>query len=131
VFLDRFKAAGLVPENTGVADFQGFLELMLTHNRITSSYSPAIYPGKILVFRAEDVPAYDTTQSAASIDTNRAPDLGWQKYSSQPVEIISVPGDHISMITAPNVQSLAEKLARQIFLERRKNDDKNTLGKSG
>jgi thioesterase domain-containing protein len=44
----------------------------------------------------------------------REPDLGWQKYASQPVEIVSVPGDHVTMITSPNVQTLAAQLARRV-----------------
>lgn len=135
VFLDRFKAAALVPENTSVAGFQGFLELMLMHNRITAEYSPGRYPGKILVFRAAEADATlnldPALAAAAGISADREPDLGWQKYSSRPVEVIPVPGDHVSMMAAPNVQPLAEKLARQVILERNKNDDKNTLSRSG
>ena len=98
VFLVRFKAHQLVPEATEVEDFQHFLRLMLEHNRITGEYAPAKYPGKILVFRARErvgeVP----------------PDLGWQRLSDQPVEVVEVPGSHVSMMRAPHVQLLAEAL---------------------
>lgn len=130
VFLDKFKAAGLVPANTSVSDFQVFLELMLMHNNITRAYSPRVYPGKICVFRAEEAFVFDPVLSeAADVAVKRQPDLGWQQYSSQPVEIISVPGNHVSMITAPNVPLLAKKLAQQIILEKVKNNDKNTFSK--
>jgi amino acid adenylation domain-containing protein len=115
VFLDKFKANNLVPENTSLKDFHGFLELMITHNRVTAEYSPNVYHGKIVVFRAEEVIALNSElYEAMGISKEREPDLGWQKYSSQPVEIIPVPGNHVSMITNPNVQVLAEKIARQI-----------------
>lgn len=114
-FLDRFKAVGLAPENTAAADFQGFLELMLKHNDMTTEYAPGVYPGKILVFRAEDALSFDPVLSeAAEFEINRPPDLGWQKFSSQTVEIIQVPGNHVSMITAPNARTLAEKLAQNL-----------------
>ncbi|MGA9381054.1 MAG: amino acid adenylation domain-containing protein [Phormidium sp.] len=35
---------------------------------------------------------------------------GWNNYSSKPVDVEFVPGDHITMMTPPNVQVLAERL---------------------
>lgn len=99
VFLERFKAHGLVPPTTTVADFRGFLDLMLAHNRMTADYAPGVYAGRIVVFRA------------GREDDGRAPDLGWQRYSAQPVEVIAVPGTHVSMMSRPDVQTLARRLA--------------------
>ncbi len=99
VFLERFKAHGLAPPTTTVADFRGFLDLMLAHNRMTADYAPGVYAGRIVVFRA------------GRADDGRAPDLGWQRYSAQPVEVIAVPGTHVSMMRSPAVQTLARRLA--------------------
>jgi len=108
VLLERFKANRLAPETTTVKDFRGFLELMLAHNRITTEYAPAEYAGTILVVRADD----DTSAGRA-----REPDLGWQQYSAQPVEVIGVPGNHVSMMRDPNVHVLAERLAARLSRE--------------
>jgi amino acid adenylation domain-containing protein len=115
LFLEKFKAARLVPENTTVEDFQGFLELMITHNRVTAEYAPGVYPGKVVVFRAEEPVAVEPELcEAMGLGSEREPDLGWQKYTSQPVEVVSVPGSHITMIAGPNVQALAEKIAGRV-----------------
>lgn len=36
--------------------------------------------------------------------------LGWDQFSEEPGEIHVVPGDHLTMITEPYVQILAERL---------------------
>jgi amino acid adenylation domain-containing protein len=108
VFLERFKANHLAPETTTVKDFRGFLELMLTHNRITSEYQPVEYSGKILVIRATD---------DLGVKPAREPDLGWQSFSAQPVEVMAVPGSHVSMMRDPNVRVLAERLAARLSKE--------------
>jgi amino acid adenylation domain-containing protein len=111
-FLERFKANNLAPETTGVDEFRGFLDLMLAHNRITAQFAPAVYPGRIVVFRAETPVGFDEGPPV-----ERAADLGWQRWSAQPVEVVSVPGNHVSMMRAPNVAILAEKLAAHIPID--------------
>jgi thioesterase domain-containing protein len=108
VFLERFKANRLAPETTTVKDFRGFLELMLAHNRMTAEYAAAGYSGKILVVRADD----DTHAGRT-----REPDLGWQQYSAQTVEVIAVPGTHVSMMRDPNIHVLAGRLAARLSRE--------------
>lgn len=115
VFLEKFKTARLVPEATSVADFQGFLDLLLAHNDAAANYSPAIYDGRVVVFRAEESLIIEPEMRVAlGSEGERELDLGWQRYASQPVEVINVPGNHVTMITSPNVQTLAEHLARRV-----------------
>jgi thioesterase domain-containing protein len=56
-----------------------------------------VYPNQITVFPASEQFCDD-------------PAMGWDQVSSEPVETYSVPGDHITMVTEPHVQVLAEKL---------------------
>jgi thioesterase domain-containing protein/acyl carrier protein len=102
VFLERFKAHQLVPEMTTVEDFRRFLDLMLAHNRMTAGYVPAVYPGRILVLRAD------------ADGDERPPDLGWQRHSMQPVDVVAVPGSHVSMMRPPHVEIVAERLREWI-----------------
>jgi thioesterase domain-containing protein len=99
IFLERFKAHQLAPATTTTGDFRGFLDLMLAHNRMTGEYSPGRYGGRVVVFRA----GRDHDQ--------RPPDLGWQRHCTQPVEVVAVPGSHVSMMQTPAVETLAERLA--------------------
>jgi amino acid adenylation domain-containing protein len=102
VLLERFKVHQLAPESTTVGDFRGFLDLMLAHNRMTGEYVPETYAGRIVVFRA------------GPDDDARPADLGWQRWSSQPVEVVRVPGSHVSMMRRPDVETLAQRLASWI-----------------
>jgi thioesterase domain-containing protein len=43
-------------------------------------------------------------------------DLGWNKFSAEPVNVYFVPGNHVTMITQPYVQVLAERLKACIQL---------------
>jgi amino acid adenylation domain-containing protein len=113
LFLEKFKAARLVPESTGVEGFRGFLELMITHNRITAEYAPGVYDGRVVVFRAEESSGLEPLSERV-----RAHDLGWQRYTSRPVEVVGVPGSHVTMITRPNVRALAAALAARAVQRR-------------
>jgi amino acid adenylation domain-containing protein len=111
LFLDKFKAFELAPEATRVEEFQGFLKLMLDHNRITGEYEGGLYPGRVLVFRAEGKMSGSTSGPGRLA---RRPDLGWQQHTAQPVQVIPVPGSHISMIRPPHVQALADAIVGAI-----------------
>ena len=63
-------------------------------------YVPKRYSGRMLVIRAEGrAPEY-----------RHSPSLGWNEVASEPIEIFSVPGDHLSFLLKPNVEHLAEKI---------------------
>jgi len=121
LFLHRFKAASLVPEATTVGEFHGFLDLMLRHNRLTQEYAPETYPGRIVVLRAEEGLVLDAQPETAHGHSDaRESDLGWQRYAAE-VEVVPVPGNHVSMMTDPHVVVLAQRLAR--FMWSQKNQE--------
>ena len=104
LFFSLFKTHQLIPEGTDVEQFRGYLDTMLLHNRIALDYRPQIYAGKVLLLRAQ----YAMPVGAQN---KRAADLGWQQYTEQPLEVIAVPGDHVSMMRQPHVNVLAASLA--------------------
>ena len=63
-------------------------------------YKKHPYPGRVTLFRA--------TERQRSI---AADDLGWGEIVQKGVEIIDVPGNHITMIREPNLQVLVSNLA--------------------
>ncbi|QYX31924.1 non-ribosomal peptide synthetase [Sphaerospermopsis torques-reginae] len=63
----------------------------------------------IVLFRAEEV--YDIVlQEIRAISNYDLPDWGWQAYTTNPVKVISVPGNHGRMLYEPNVKTLASHL---------------------
>jgi amino acid adenylation domain-containing protein len=68
-------------------------------NRDSFNYVPVEYPGDVVLFRPE------IQRHGLSHD----PSLGWDGVVPQ-LEIIDVPGDHVTMFAPPNVDVLAPKL---------------------
>jgi amino acid adenylation domain-containing protein len=66
--------------------------------------APAIYPGKVLLFRAKDVP-----QLPESDET-----LGWRELVQDGVEVVFVPGDHETMFHDPYVGFFSERLRQAL-----------------
>ena len=115
LFLNEFKKHNLVPADVQLEKFKDFLDIMIKHNEVTMDYNPEIYNGKVLIIKAEHSFEIDSSlKKASELFRPRAKDLGWQVYIKNNVNIILVPGDHISMMTKPNINILAEKLKHWI-----------------
>ncbi|MFN7949393.1 MAG: amino acid adenylation domain-containing protein [Blastocatellia bacterium] len=75
----------------------------------SKNYLPQVYPGRVTFFCAEQ------EVSAAENIT------GWQKLAAGGVEVITVPGDHQTMIKEPDVQHLAQRLQACLDRTQREN----------
>ena len=102
LLLDRFKRHQLAPETTREEDFRSFLDRMLEHNRMTMAHAPEPYPGKIVVVRAAG--------EGDAFAHHPVPDLGWAPLSLGGLEVVSVPGSHVSMMRPPYVSTVAARL---------------------
>ncbi len=88
----------------GPESLRRLLAVFKTNVRAFRRYRPAPYPGKITLFR----PAMETGGSGEEPPAD--PTLGWGALSPLPVDIETVPGDHISALAEPHVQTLAGRL---------------------
>ncbi len=98
--LEQAKKAGLVPPEVEVSQAQRFVELCKADFRASRNYVLHRYPGRIILFRANEEPA------GASPD----PTFGWDAWAAGGVEVHAVPGNHANMVYQPHVEVLAEKL---------------------
>ncbi|MBE9120013.1 amino acid adenylation domain-containing protein [Tychonema sp. LEGE 07199] len=70
------------------------------NSQATLSYVPKIYPHRITLFR-----------SGEKLSTNHQdPTLGWSDLTAAQVEVIRVPGNHLTMLRKPCVEVLARQL---------------------
>jgi amino acid adenylation domain-containing protein/non-ribosomal peptide synthase protein (TIGR01720 family) len=72
-----------------------------------------IYPGKITLFRTQKhqtQPENGASVLEESIHVNRDPAAGWSMFSTQPIDIRWISGDHHSCVMEPHVQTLADEL---------------------
>jgi len=102
--MDVAKEAHIMPPELNLAQVKRSLRNMKTRIHAGRNYVPPVYDGPVTLFRCTRViPKYQ-----AYLDTD--PTWGWDRISSEPVEIHHVPGSHETMVVEPDVQVLAHKL---------------------
>ncbi|MEA2754487.1 MAG: hypothetical protein QOJ54_776, partial [Aliidongia sp.] len=74
--------------------------------RMVKNYRPGRYDGKITICRSEEEP------HGLFLDKK----LGWQRYSGQDVELVTIPGDHFSIFAEPGVDQLARQIASRLTI---------------
>jgi len=80
-----------------------FQDLWRVYQALGLAYRPSPYKGNVVLFRATD----------PSRDGNYGPwDLGWTPLTAGGLEIVKIPGDHLSMLHEPNIAALAEEMTR-------------------
>ncbi|MGW3962685.1 SDR family NAD(P)-dependent oxidoreductase [Amycolatopsis sp. NPDC005003] len=75
--------------------------------RVAERYLPEEYDGRVVLLRAQDPHPLTTALDPRYLRTDDA--LGWDAYCPA-LEVVRVPGDHVSMIDPPHVGVLAERL---------------------
>ncbi|MEQ0559785.1 SDR family NAD(P)-dependent oxidoreductase [Amycolatopsis sp. NEAU-NG30] len=78
--------------------------------RVAERYTPQRYDGRVLLLRAADPHPLTTTLDPRYLRTDDT--LGWDAFCD--VEVVRVPGDHVSMIDPPHVTALAAALAAEV-----------------
>jgi amino acid adenylation domain-containing protein len=103
------KQINLLPEEFTHAQVARLLDGYRARAKALYSYAPKSYSGRITLFRASEIDREDINSELLKLIA-RDETMGWRQFSSEPVEIIYVPGFHGTMITEPNVQVLAREL---------------------
>jgi thioesterase domain-containing protein/acyl carrier protein len=83
---------------------ESFQQLLETHYQALRDYVPKVYPGRVTLFRARVRPLLRLSGR----------DLGWGKQAGGGLEVITIPGNHETVLKPPNVQLLAEALLAQL-----------------
>jgi thioesterase domain-containing protein len=102
-------------ENTIPGDDAGELRhRMSEHNRhhlqALMAYRPTRLRGRVTLFRAKENHALYRPEATAD------PTLGWDDLAEEATEVHVVPGDHFSMLSEPEVRTLAREI--QLCLDR-------------
>ncbi len=99
-FLEQAKRANLIPPDVGLPQLRGLLQVFKSNIQAASRYVAQVYPNRIILLRASD---------RVSSELNDLT-LGWDKLSSEPLEILNIPGNHYTMLGLPHIQILTERL---------------------
>jgi thioesterase domain-containing protein len=79
--------------------------MLATFSALNRSFKPRSFGGRLVLFRAKDRPG----------GLNGDQSLGWGDVASGGVEVLFVPGGHISMMRPPNVLHLAKQLDSRLI----------------
>ncbi|WP_254564641.1 hypothetical protein [Oscillatoria sp. HE19RPO] len=63
-------------------------------------YQPSIYPDRLTLIASGD----------RAIAPSQDPTLGWGQLTEEPIKLIRIPGNHLTMLRKPQVQHLADRL---------------------
>ncbi|MGK7886280.1 MAG: amino acid adenylation domain-containing protein, partial [Crocosphaera sp.] len=108
-FKTYLEQAQLIAPQGDIKQVKGLIEVFKTHSQIVYSPQESIC-GNLVVFRAAD-----SDDSTSMVETSD-PSLGWQQWTSHSVEIHTIPGDHLTIMSVPHVQVLADTLNQSIHL---------------
>lgn len=86
------------------------IEWISANQRAVDAYRPQPYPGPITVFRAAD----NLRDSTEAIRTG----LGWADVAHGGLEVVDVPGGHMSMLSPGNVQVMAQHVKTSLATAR-------------
>ncbi|OBQ09544.1 MAG: non-ribosomal peptide synthetase [Anabaena sp. LE011-02] len=108
--LHYFKMANMLPPNAEITQLTNIVQAYKNSCLCLVDYVPKQpYPGKLTILRAnEDLPEDPNGYLNAEVSQDLS--LGWSEFSSEPVDIHFVLGNHITIMVEPHVQVLAEQL---------------------
>jgi thioesterase domain-containing protein len=77
---------------------------MAAHYQALREYAPAVYAGRVTLFRARTRPLF----------REHGPDLGWGRLAGGGLEVVDVPGNHDTVLREPRVRTLAQALQARL-----------------
>ncbi|MGA9380778.1 MAG: amino acid adenylation domain-containing protein, partial [Phormidium sp.] len=109
--LELLKTADILPSDADSAYLLQFLQAFQAD--VQAEYAPdRTLPVPITLFRATEVEFSDSEISQSEVLQDSA--WGWNAFSSKPVDVHFVPGNHFTMMTLPHVQVLAAKFITEL-----------------
>ena len=101
VVIKKAKKHKAIPRFIRLADFKRYILVNETQIQAWLQYKAKPISGKIVLFRSEE----NRTQAET--------DLGWHKITGG-VEIVDVPGNHITMLQEPHVREVATEISKRL-----------------
>ena len=100
--LEHLRRKGLLPVDTDPAQLAMLYAMFRRNLRLLHSHQPGFYPGSVVLLRASE-PA-----------RTRADDRGWGGLCTGTLELLTVPGNHFSLLTSPNVLLVSDLLTARM-----------------
>jgi thioesterase domain-containing protein len=110
-------AADLLPAEAELNQIRGLVNVFRANS--SARYRPTdILDVPITLIRAKDIhPQFDYTAAEDLGVALAQSTLGWKWLSTQPVAVRTVPGNHLTMLNAPNIDAIATVLRSRFYRE--------------
>ncbi|MFC5057522.1 amino acid adenylation domain-containing protein [Saccharothrix xinjiangensis] len=109
--LARCVALGILPEDGSPQLLRRLYEVFRANYRAVLDHRPRRVRRPLRLLRAaEELPANLAIAHRAAGGLFADPRNGWRERAGQSVEVLEVPGNHLSMMTAPHVHAVAAAL---------------------
>ena len=92
------------PTELSLRQVKKMYERLSIHVRLVEKYQAKRYPGCLTLFRVQDQNGPEWL----------GPTLGWDQLVDGGLEVRYVPGDHVTMLSNPHVQVLAQELRQSL-----------------
>ncbi|MEH1934482.1 MAG: SDR family oxidoreductase [Nostoc sp.] len=99
-FLEQARIVNLVPFDFELEQLRCLLKVFKNNVLALQSYTPQVYPNQIIYFHASDEVSNEFSN----------PTLIWSRLSGKPIEIITIPSNHYTIITNPHIQIILDHL---------------------
>ncbi|QIR37149.1 amino acid adenylation domain-containing protein [Tolypothrix sp. PCC 7910] len=106
--LQRLKIVDILPPDAEINQLNNMVQI-LKANSLVNYVPQRFYPTRIALLRASET-AVEQPNSELHSQILQDATWGWSKFSTEPVNLHFVPGNHITMMNPPHVQALAECL---------------------
>jgi polyketide synthase PksJ len=107
---DQLIKIEVLPPSMGKELVQNLVKVYKAQGQITYNPPQETCPISLSLFRAEK------TKEERQEDKDQDPTWGWRQFSSKPITLYDVPGDHLTMMTEPHVKVLADCLQECLML---------------
>ena len=105
---EQMKVAGIP---AGSKQLRGFLQVYYADSKAMELYVQRnLHPIPITLFRAEISRPIAPELSEIWKEILTDPTWGWSRFSSEPIDLHYLPGDHVTMMTEPHVMTLAKQI---------------------
>jgi acyl transferase domain-containing protein/thioesterase domain-containing protein/ubiquinone/menaquinone biosynthesis C-methylase UbiE/acyl carrier protein len=116
--LTQAKKINVLPATAEVNDIRPLAQVFKSNLQAMQNYVPQFYSNRITLFRASELAFFqDNEFFNGSLTDPVKPAMGWDKLSSEPIEVYTIPGNHHTIIAEPHVEQLAEQLRRCIDIQ--------------
>ncbi|MBD2194868.1 MULTISPECIES: non-ribosomal peptide synthetase [Calothrix] len=106
--LQRLKIVDILPPDAEIIQLNNMVQI-LKANSLVNYVPQRFYPTQIALLRAIET-AVEQPDSELHSQILQDATWGWSKFSTKPINLHFVPGNHITMMNPPHVQALAECL---------------------